>query len=135
MKDNLHHSAQFVQKNIVMIFVLLPRQQCVWDFVCLEWGRRPLKSEDGENDRDCERQTFKSRGRHVRIMKHSNPNNPRHTEASETKGGKSCRSFHSWDRFITRAKANFDKQLGTISPNLWVILCNIQSTISGESES
>lgn len=45
---------------------------------------------------------------------------------------KSCLLCHSWDRFIIQAKANFDKQLGTISPNLWVIPCNIQSTIEGE---
>lgn len=44
---------------------------------------------------------------------------------------KSCLLCHSWDRFIIQAKANFDKQLGTISPNLWVILRNIQSTIRG----
>lgn len=44
---------------------------------------------------------------------------------------KSCLLRHSWDRFIIQAKANFDKQLGTISLNLWVILCNIQSTIKG----
>lgn len=31
---------------------------------------------------------------------------------------KSCLLCHSWDRFIIQAKANFDKQLGTISPNL-----------------
>lgn len=48
---------------------------------------------------------------------------------------KSCLLCHSWDRFIIQAKANFDKQLGTISPNLWVILCNIHSTIRGERKS
>lgn len=37
---------------------------------------------------------------------------------------------HSRDRFIIQPEANFDKQFGTISPNLLVILCNIQrSTI------
>lgn len=39
-----------------------------------------------ENDRDCKRQTFKSQGRHVCIVKQNNPNNPSHTEARGNKG-------------------------------------------------
>lgn len=88
-----------------------------------------------ENDRDCKRQTFKSQGRHMCVLWSRiipiTPVTQKHRKQRE----KSCPLFHSWDRFIIQAKANFDKQLGTISPNLWVILCNIQSTIKGERKS
>lgn len=64
-------------------------------------------------------------------MKQNNPNNPSHTDAAKQRP-KPRRRSHSGDRFITQAKANFDKQLGTISPNLWIIL-RAQSGGRGES--
>lgn len=97
--------------------------------LCSKSCRRLLEITSEENDRDCKRQTFKSQRRHACIVKQNNPNNPSRTG---NKGRNPAPLPRSWDRFIIQAKANFDKQLETISPNLWVILSNMQSTIRGK---
>lgn len=117
--DFLFLLGKMIQQHFLWSAVLKEKKNRKTERVfCLEYCKHSLKS-GGERMAPTAGSKHSNPREDARIVKQNNPNNPSRADARETKGEKkkSCLLLrHSWDRFIIQAKANFDKQLGAISP-------------------